>query len=230
MPAPASSRPAVRCRVVIVDDHVVIIEMLRQIVDAVAGYKVVGHAEDSVTALELCSREQPDVIVLDLSLPPVSGLALLRQLRTACRRTRILVFSGYLRPAAIRLALIWGAHGLVEKVAAMDEFRQALLAVSSGRIYFSRAASEKIRQLVNAGRALSDPDRPLSAREKTVLRAIASGFSSKEISLRLGISVNTVVNHRTHLTKKTGRRGVAQLSRYAAELGLVDSDLGPVEL
>ncbi len=220
MPAPLPQRP--RRRVVIVDDHSAITEMLQQVIELMPGHKVVGSAEDTAGALELCRREQPDLIVLDLVMPPDSGLSLLAPLRAACSRARILIFSGHLEADSIERALSSGAHGLVEKMAGLDEFRQALQAVGSGRVYFCRSTSDAIRNLVNLKPPRAGLSARLSDREKTVLRGLADGLSSKEISARLGISVHTVVNHRTRLTKKTGLRGVAQLSRYAVQLGLVE--------
>jgi DNA-binding NarL/FixJ family response regulator len=223
---PAPLAPASR-RVVLVDDHGAIVEMLKQVVELIPGYRVIGHAAEVGAALELCRREQPDIIVLDIMMPPTSGLALLGELRGACPLARVLIFSGHLPPAAIQRALSWGVHGLVGKMAALDEFRHALQAVGSGQVYFSRAASEEIRNLVNfkAARVVR-----LTERERTVLREIANGFSSKEISARLGISIHTVVNHRTRLMKKSGLRGVAQLSRYAAQIGLVNEVVSATSL
>jgi len=221
-PPPASKLAApARCRVVIIDDHTAIIEMMQRVVDSIDGHKVIGYAMNAAAARELCRREQPDLIVLDLVLPNVAGFALHDELRGICPRARVVIFSGHLRMATIRDALLRGAHGLVEKSATLDEFHQALRSVGSGQIYFSRAASEAIRKIVNRDPAQAVRLPRLTDREKAVLRAIAEGLSSKEISDRLGISRHTVVNHRTRLVKKTGLRGAAQLARYAVQIGLV---------
>jgi DNA-binding NarL/FixJ family response regulator len=223
----AASRPSSPCRVVIIDDHVAIVEMIRQVIEASPLYRVVGSADEAAAALELCRREQPDLIVLDLVLPPTSGLALMIELRAACVRARIMIFSGHLQAATIQRALSSGAHGLVEKSAPLGEFREALHALGLGQVYFSRAASESIRQLVNLKPPRASRGVRLTEREKTVMQGIARGLSSKEISAELSLSVHTVVNHRTRLMKKTGLRGVAQLSRYAVQLGLVEELEGP---
>jgi DNA-binding NarL/FixJ family response regulator len=212
---------------VLIDDHSAIIEMLHQVVESVPGYKVVGSAAEATAAFELCRREQPDLIVLDLMLPPQSGLALLTDLQAACPHTRVIIFSGHLHPITIQRALSSGAHGLVEKIAPLDEFREALRVVSSGNVYFCRSASDEVRNLVNLKPSLTAH---LTEREKGVLQAIANGFSSKEISTRLGISIHTVVNHRTRLMKKTGLRGAAQLARYATQIGLVENVVSAVPI
>jgi DNA-binding NarL/FixJ family response regulator len=205
---------------VLIDDHSAIIEMLQQVIERLPGYKVVGSAAEATSAIELCRREQPDLLVLDLVLPSQSGLVLLTELQAVCPRARVIIFSGYLHPVSIQRALSSGVHGLVEKIAALDEFREALRVVSSGNVYFCRSASDEVRNLVNLKPTQTAR---LTEREKGVLQAIANGFSSKEISTRLGISIHTVVNHRTRLMKKTGLRGAAQLARYATQIGLVES-------
>ena len=224
---PALPCPSTLCRVVVIDDHVAIVEMLRHVIESSPQYRVVGSADEAAAALELCRREQPDLIVLDLVLPPTSGLALMIELRAACTGARIMIFSGHLQAATIRQALSSGAHGLVEKTAPLGEFREALQALGSGQVYFSRKASEAIRNLVNLKPPCAGRGARLTEREKTVMQGIARGLSSKEISTELSLSVHTVVNHRTRLMKKTGLRGVAQLSRYAVQLGLVEDLEGP---
>ena len=214
--------PPRACRVAIVDDHTAIIEMMRQVVESISGYKVVGAAISAAEAREICRRTQPDMIVLDLMLPGVSGFGLLGELRAACPRARVLIFSGHLRPAIMREAMLSGAYGLIEKTATLDEFQQALRAVGSGQVYFSRFASEVIRRIVNRDPSMLARSVKLTDREKAVLRSIADGHSSKEISTRLGISRHTVVNHRARLMKKTGCKGVARLARYAIQIGLVN--------
>jgi DNA-binding NarL/FixJ family response regulator len=213
-----------------VEDHVAIQQMMRAAVELIAGYKVIGYAADLAAARELVRRERPDLIVLDLVLPSGSGLGLLAELRELCPRSRVVVFSGNLRPGTIRAALVSGAHGLVEKTATLDEFHQALRAVGSGQVYYSRYASEAVRKIVDRRRGEPPGIVRLTDREKAVLRAIGEGLSSKEISVRLGISWHTVVHHRTRLAKKTGVRGSARQARYAVQLGLLaDSVEGAAE-
>jgi DNA-binding NarL/FixJ family response regulator len=224
---PGPPTPPVRCRVVIVDDHASIVGMMARVVEAIPGYKVVGSATDAASARELCRKLQPDLVVLDLVLPHVSGLSLYTELRTACARARFLIYSGQLRAPAVKEALLAGAQGLVEKSASLEELCDAIRAVGSGQSYFSRRSSETIRLMIS-----KDPAQPvraprLSDREKSVLRALAEGCSSKEIADRLRISIHTVVNHRTRLARKTGLRGVAQLARYAVQIGLVEDGLDP---
>ncbi len=204
--------------VVIIDDHMAIIEMMTPVIDSIPRFKVVGHALEGAPGLTLCRRLQPDVIVLDLILPQTSGLTLLADLRAACPQSKVLVFSGNLSASAIRGAFAAGASGFVEKAGSLDEFRAAMQAVVAGQTYFGTHTSTVIKNLVCRNTPVKDE---LTARERVVLRHIAEGLSSKEIALKLGISVHTVLNHRSRVMQKTGLHRVAQLSLHAAQLGLI---------
>jgi DNA-binding NarL/FixJ family response regulator len=140
-----------------------------------------------------------------------------------------MVFSGNLWPAAIRAALAAGALGIVDKMAVLEVFRTAVQTVAAKRAYFSPLVSEQIKQLVSRRTPEGAKPAALSNRERTVLRYIAEGFSSKEIAGFLGISAYTVINHRTNLMRKVGLRRAAQLSLYAAQLGLIGSGVAPME-
>jgi DNA-binding NarL/FixJ family response regulator len=215
------SPPAATRRIVIVEDQTAIREMMKGAVEALEGYHVIAHAGDLGEAGRLCRQQQPDILVLDLTLPSGSGFDLIPGLRATCPRTRVVIFSGHLRPGIIRRALLSGAHGFVEKTAPLGEFHDALRAAGSGQVYFSRFASEQVRQLVQ--REPRGPHRTvrLTEREKGVLRLIAEGLGSKQISGALGLSRHTIGNVRARLARKTGLRGVARLSRYAVQIGLI---------
>jgi DNA-binding NarL/FixJ family response regulator len=211
---------------VIADRHAAIIEMMAQVVESIPGFKVVGNAREAGAMCDLCRREQPDLVIVDLMMPRSPGPSLLGDLRSACTGARVLVFSGHLRPSLVRGALLSGAHGMVEKSATLEEFRHALRSVGAGQVYFGGASSDEVRSLVNGGAARGVRVARLSEREKSVLSAIADGLSSKEISSRLGISVHTVVHHRSRLMRKTELRSVAHLARYAVQVGLVEETVG----
>ncbi len=217
----------VRCRVAVVDDHTAILEMMVPIIESLAGFRVVGQLTDADEAVTFCEREQPDLIIADWVMPRVSGPVLLQELKRACARGHLMVFSGNLWPAAIRLALSAGALGIVDKMAVLEVFRMAVQTVAQGRAYFSPLVSEQIKQIVTRRTRGETKPVELSGRERAVLRYIAEGFSSKEIAGFLGISAYTVVNHRTSLMRKVGLRRAAQLSLYAAQLGLIGSGLLP---
>jgi len=214
------TKPATR--VVIVDDHVLFREMLTTVVNAIGGLRVVGWACNEREAIAQCWRERPDLIVLDLLLPGSQGLGTLERLREVCPLARILIFSGNLTPGLIRQVLAAGSHSLVGKGATLDEFRNALKAVATGRTYYSPEIAAEIRALVVTP---ASPGVRLSAREEAVLGCLARGMSSREIARQLGLSPHTVANHRSRLMRKLGLHRVAQLSLYAASRGLLEMPL-----
>lgn len=201
--------------------------MMALIIDSLPGCKVVGEVSNPGEATKACARLQPDLIVMDWVMPRTSGPILLQELRSVCPRARMLVFSGNLWPAGIRAALAGGVLGIVDKMAPLEVFRAAVQAVAAGRTYFSPLVSEQIKQLVSRRPAENPQPIVLSEREKTVLAYTAEGLSSKEIAATLGISAYTVANHRANLMRKIGVRRAAQLSLYAAQMGLVGSVVSP---
>ncbi len=224
---PQHPKPA---RVVIVDDHILFKELIISVVNTVGGLEVVGWAQTENEALQLCWKEKPDVIILDLLLMPTSsGIVALNRIRSVSRDAHILIFSGNLTPDMIRRVLAAGEFSLIDKSATLEEFRRALHAVADGRTYFSPEISDTIRSLVLTSQG-SDGVRHsrLTQREESILGHLAQGMSSREIAALLGLSRHTVANHRNRLMQKIGLHRVAQLSVYAASHGLLAASAPPV--
>lgn len=217
LPAPTSH---VKTTVMVVEDQTAIRHMLATFLAAMPEFEVVAEAGDVPQALELAATHRPQVIVLDWMLGGAMGLEFLRTVRTD-PPPRVLVFSANTTELAIREALTAGACGYIEKTAAFSDFTCAVKAVAEGRTYLGPAVARALQRMV------SDPTRPdtgveLSPRERDVLRLVALGLSSKEIATRLGLSVRTVENHRSNMSRRTGLRSVAQLTLHAVRLGLVE--------
>ena len=212
-------------RVLLIDDHVSIVEMMRGVIESLADFEVAGQAHNARQAVQRCAETKPDIAILDLALGSDAGLNLMTELKAAWPKVRIIIFSGILRAASIKRALSAGAHGLLEKNASLDEFHAALTAVARGDVYFSNFVSETIRSIIQ-GRAASRPRAVrLTDRDKQILRAIGEGLSSKQISDRMGMSAAAVINHRARLMKKTGVRGMAELVRFAVGHGLASEEV-----
>ena len=214
-------------RVIIVDDHILFKELITGVVNDMEGMRVVGWAQTEAEAVQLCQREKPDVIILDLLLRPSSSeIIALPRFRQVCHDAHVLIFSGNLTPATVRRVLAAGAFSLIGKSATLEEFREALREVAAGRTYFSSEISATIRGLVATarGRQVGGGQR-LTAREEAVLVHLARGLSSKEIGVALGLSPHTVANHRNRLMRKIGLHRVAQLSVYAARQGLIEPEM-----
>jgi DNA-binding NarL/FixJ family response regulator len=216
-----------RQRVVIVDDHAMIVTLLIQIFESLGEHDVVGQARTSAEALRLCAEEKPDLVMLDLVLPDSSGLNLLKQIKAISPAASVLVFSGNLSAPLIRLALIAGVAGIINKGASLDEFKAAIRGVSAGRTYLCTQTSESVRTMVRTVPVSAAKVPVLSQREQLVLRHIAAGLSSREIAEKLGLSCYTVSNFRSRLSKKTGLHRAVQLSQYAAQIGLLDAPIEP---
>ena len=222
MPAAAIAPAATNLkRVLVADDHVSVVEMITQFLDTLGGFTVVGQATTVDEACRIGTLEKPDVVILDLVLENgATGLRLIDQLRRNSPSTRYLIYSGNLTLNAVRTAMAAGVLAIVDKGASLRELREALNQVVGGTPYYSSAASEFLRHLVREKR-VEKRSVELSPRERSVLSMLAEGMSSKEIAEKLGLSMHTVVNHRSNLMRKTGLHRVAQLSRYAVDIGLV---------
>jgi DNA-binding NarL/FixJ family response regulator len=213
-----NTRPAKR--IVIVEDHTAIREMLAEILRTDPSYKIVGECGDGQKALTLFTETKPDVLVLDARLPGLSGVDILRRLGKQLKNTRVLVFSGYETPPLVREMLEAGAHGFIEKTAGLIEFKKGLETVANGGTYFGPGVAALLRNVVANNNPEGAPD-TLTDREREILKLVAESHSTREIAQKLEISVKTVDNHRTNLMRKLNLHDVASLTRYALETGLV---------
>ncbi|MEA3187265.1 MAG: hypothetical protein QOD99_1095 [Chthoniobacter sp.] len=207
-------------RIVLVDDHTSIRQMLATLLSADERYEVVGEAATGVEALEVCAKTHPDLVVLDLRLPELTGQEVLRRLQARQSRARVLIYSGTKNGPLITQTLKCRPAGFVSKADDLAVLREGISAVAAGRGYFTSYVTGFLFDATSAA-ALSIE---LSPREREVLQMIAEGNSSKEISTRLYVTAKTVENHRAHLMAKLRLHGVASLTRYAISLGLIAAD------
>lgn len=208
-------------RVLLVEDHTAIRNLLASYIGAMPGFSVVGEASDVAEAIAITNEKAPDVVVLDWMLPGSIGRDYLRAPRKG-QRPRVLVFSANTTDLAVREAIEAGASGYIEKTAAFSEFTLALRTVAAGGSYFGSAALKTLQRL-DRNPKLIESRTELSPRQRDVLRYVAQGMSSKEISGLLGLSVRTVENHRAGILRRTALTSVAQLTLHALRLGLIES-------
>jgi DNA-binding NarL/FixJ family response regulator len=206
-------------RVVIVDDHVSIRQMLALILRREPDYEVVGEAGTGLQAVEVCQQCAPELVILDVVLPELCGMEVVRRLRAHGSPPRVLVYSGIANRNQVIQVLKCRPHGFVEKLDTLDTLREAIRVVAGGGLYFTPFATRLFTECYEPHDA-SD----LTDREREVLQMIAEGRSSKEISTLLSLAVKTVENHRAHLMAKLHLHGVASLTRYAVKLGIVALD------
>ena len=209
-------------RLVLIEDQTAIREMLVQILQLDNNYQLVGEAGEGQAAVQLCIDVKPDVLVLDAKLPGLNGVDILRRLNKRLPNLRVLVFSGHENPVLVREMIEAGAHGFVEKTAGLFEFKKGLETVAGGGTYFGPAVAALLRNVVANPGSSSTPDF-LTDREREILQLIAESHSTKDIAAKLGISMKTVDNHRTNLMRKLNLHDVASLTRYALNVGLIQS-------
>jgi two-component system, NarL family, response regulator NreC len=211
---------AAAIRVLLVDDHAVLRAGLRVLIDAQPDMQVVSEAGDGATAVTEARRTQPDVAVVDLTLPGMHGLQAIEAIRAALPRTRILVLTMHDDPEYVRPALAAGASAYLVKHVADTELISSIRAVHDGStVVYLKAGRPALlpEERAGAGRGPA----PLSARERDVLRLIASGHTQQEIARRLHIRPKTVETYRSRLSKKLGFSSRAELVRYALDTGVL---------
>src|SRR5712692_8032424 len=208
--------------VVLADDHEVVRRGVRVLLEAEPDIAIVGEAAHGVDVLPALERLTPDVLVLDLLMPGLSGLDVLKAMATRELSTRVVVLSMHTGEAYVAEALQNGALGYVVKDAGASELLQAVRHAAAGQRFLSAPLSEAAiqayaRRLQAASR---DPYETLSARERQVLHLAAQGLTNQEIAARLAISRRTAETHRTNLMRKLGLKGEKDLIRFALRRGI----------
>ncbi|HEY6877203.1 MAG TPA: response regulator transcription factor [Polyangiales bacterium] len=202
-------------RALVIEDQTTLRELLGELLGA--SYQVDSVATGA-EAIALIAKVAFDIVLLDLVLPDAHGFQILDELKRSQHRPRVLVLTAHARPAVVRDATARGAHAVITKGAPLRELREAIDRVQAGGHYY---CSETTRLLHEA---VSEPERDeqLTERQREILRAVASGMSTKEIAQALSLSEKTVANHRARIMDRLGVRDVAGLTRFAMSIGLID--------
>jgi len=210
-------------RVIIADDHAVVRQGIRAVLEEVEGLEVVAEAGDGIEALALAEQHKPDVVVLDVTMPGKTGLEVAKELRDAGSGVRVLILSMHDEPEYVLEAVRAGADGYVLKDMAPAELRAAVTAVHEGREYFSGRVTTQLS--VGLRKELEEEQQrsrisSLTPREIEVMVLVASGHTNRGIAEELGISPRTVETHRERVMAKLRIRSVAGLTRFVVEQGL----------
>jgi two-component system NarL family response regulator len=205
-------------RVVIVEDQRIVRELLSAMLTGEPNITVVGQADNGREALELAERLRPDILLLDIALPDLDGIAVMQILRSRRPETRVIALSIHDEARLVEGMIDAGASGYVLKSAAMDELRQAIRAVAQGETYVSSELRHPppAADTLRAAQAASG----LGRRERQVLALLAEGKHSSAIARQLGISVATVDVHRRNIMRKLGLHTIAELTKFAIREGL----------
>jgi two-component system response regulator NreC len=209
--------------IVLAEDHHVVRQGLRALLQAEPEFSVVGEAGDGLEAVRLVERIKPDVLVLDLILPGLNGLEVTRQVSQRSPATRVVVLSMHAAEAYVLEALKNGAAGYVLKDASAADLVRAVHEAAAGRHYLSPPLSERAVEAYTrkAQAATLDPYETLTTREREVLHLAAEGHSNAEIAERLVISPRTVETHRASLMRKLDLQSQTDLIRYALQRGII---------
>ncbi len=214
-------------RIFLADDHTLVRQGIRTILESQPGFEVVGEAGNGRDTLEKIRELKPDLVVLDIGMPELNGLDTTRLIRKEMPRIRILILTMHTHEEYIFQILKTGATGYLLKDAASSELITAVEAVYKGDAYLSPSISRSLLEdYVRKAEAMNQKEswEPLTEREREVLQLIAEGFTNRNIAEKLGVSVKTVDNHRTNLMVKLGIHDTAGLVRYAIAHGLVSID------
>ena len=214
------NEPAIR--VLVADDHAVVREGIRTVLES-GNFSVVAEARDGEEALELIAEHDPDVAILDITMPKLSGIDVLERLRERPSRTNVLILSMHDHPEYVLGAVRAGADGYLLKSAGPSEVREAVRSVAQGKEAFSARVTQQLSSALRdeaAREASRGRLEQLTPREREVLVRVTAGRTSREIADEFGISHRTVETHRESIMRKLQIRTVAGLTRFALEAGL----------
>jgi two-component system response regulator NreC len=212
-------------RVLLADDHTILRAGLRMMLDAQPDIEVVGEASDGRQALAEAQRLQPDVVLMDITMPEMNGIEATRQVKRALDSTRVLILTMHENEEYLFQVLRAGASGYILKEAASTELISAIRIVCAGRFYMSPSAQSMMvgdyLQRVRSGEE-RDSYSALTEREREILKLVAEGHTNNQIAERLFISPKTVDTHRTHIMDKLNLHSRAELVKYAMRRGLLE--------
>jgi DNA-binding NarL/FixJ family response regulator len=211
-------------RVLIVDGHKLVRAGIRSLVERLPDVEVVAEAGDGLEALDLVAKFEPEIVMMELELPNVNGLQATERMAELHANVKVIIVSIYSDEEHVWQALRSGAAGYLFKGASMEELEVAIRSVARGETYLSTQVSKPIIAEYLHGNSSPRLREILSTRQRQVLKLIAAGKNTKQIALKLSISVKTVESHRAQLMERLGIHDVAGLVRYAIKMGLAKID------
>jgi DNA-binding NarL/FixJ family response regulator len=210
-------------RVLVADDHMIVRSGIRHVLESEPGFEVVGEAATGSEVVGLAAKLNPDVVVLDISMPGESGLQIAARLRDTSPEPRVLILSMHDNAEYVLESVRAGAHGYLLKDTAATELRSAIRTICRGESYFSPPIASRLREALRGEHETHAGSlAQLTGREREVLLGVVRGRTNKEIAGELGISHRTVETHRESLMRKLKIRTVAELTRFALGAGLIE--------
>jgi|SRR5215471_3285572 len=205
-------------RIAVADDHPLFREGLRKALSVGSDLQIVGEASDGQQALDLCAKERPDVLVLDLTMPRCDGFGVLEQLRRVSPATRALVLTVHMEREFEERSLASGARGFLQKDSSVPTILRAVRSVASGGVWASRESTSRV--LATAGPRERDPFESLTTREREILDLLRQGLKNREIARQTDLSEKTIAAHVASLIAKLGVRGRVEAAVLARRRGV----------
>ncbi|MGA7214922.1 MAG: response regulator transcription factor [Terrimicrobiaceae bacterium] len=217
--------------VLLADDHIVVREGLRMLVETEGDIEVVGEAKTGREAVDLTVELHPKVVVMDIAMPLLNGLQATREILRIFPETRVLILSAHADPEYVEHVVSLGGAGYLIKQTSADILVEAIRQVNNGKTFFSPSISKYLREhyqkTPHTAGLRKRKSACLTSREEGVLQLIAEGKANKQIASELGISIKTVEKHRQHLMQKLSIHDIAGLTRYAIAAGVIESSVQP---
>jgi DNA-binding NarL/FixJ family response regulator len=215
--------------ILLAEDHAIVREGFRKILESEDDFKVVGEAQDGRQAVALAKKLRPDVVLMDIAMPLLNGLEATRQLLKVLPATKVLILSAHDADAYVAQAIEAGAVGFLLKQSSAPDVYRAVHELHSGKSFFSPSISKRLNYLnpQSLGRtgAFNRKSPQLTSRETEVLQLIAEGKANKQTAAELGIGIKTVERHRQSLMEKLAIHDTAGLTRYAISAGIIECDV-----
>ena len=215
--------------ILVAEDHMIVREGFRKMLELEDDLQVVGEAEDGRLAVAMAKKLRPDVILMDIAMPQLNGLEATRQLRKLLPDIKVLMLSAHNDDAYVKNAIDSGAVGFLLKQTSAHDVCRAIREVHQGKTFFSPSIDRHFKrlnpQLPGRAGAINSNVVPLTSREMEVLQLIAEGKANKQTAHELGIGIKTVEKHREHLMEKLDIHDTAGLTRYAISAGIIESSV-----
>ena len=213
-------------RIVIVDDHDLVREGIRALLEKDPAFEVVGETGDGQEAIRAVARLQPDVVLMDINLPGgIGGLEATEVIRADHPKVKVIVLTQYEGREYIKRAIRAGAHGYLVKRSVSGQLKEAILAVQKGQRYLHPLAADELVDLLTTGKGLEEDDyERLTRRERQVFKLLAEGKTSRDISKYLSISLKTAMTHRSNVMAKLKVHSRAELIKYAIRKSIIQID------
>jgi DNA-binding NarL/FixJ family response regulator len=216
-----------RITVLLAEDHTIVREGFRKMLELDADIEVVGEAQDGRHAVAIAKKLRPDIVLMDIAMPLLNGLEATRQIIKLLPATKVLILSAHSNDAYVKNATECGAVGFLLKQTSAHVVCEAIREVQKGKTFFSPSISKRLNRLVSPDRtgSLNKKAARLTSREMEVLQLVAEGKANKEAAAELGVGIKTIEKHREHLMKKLDIHDTAGLTRYAISAGIIESSV-----